>query len=111
MRRSYLSATLGATLGALLALVLAVPSSANAQLTEDFHRTVPITPDGRVSLENINGNVQLTGWDRAEVQIDAVKSAADQERLNEARIEVDVATDSVRIRTRYPEGQHNHRMA
>lgn len=112
MRRHSRSATLGAaTSGALLALVLAVSPNVNAQVTEDFHRTVPITPDGRVSLENINGNVQITGWERNEVQIDAVKSASDQERLNEARIEVDVATDSVRIRTRYPEGHNNYRMA
>ena len=97
--------------GAMLVLVLAASTSASAQVSEEFHRTVPITPDGRVALENINGNVQISGWDRSEVQIDAVKSAADQDRLNEARIELDVANDSVRIRTRYPEGQHNHRMA
>lgn len=111
MQVNHRFATLGTMPGVLLALILAVSTGAGAQVTEDFHRTVPITPDGRVSLENINGNVRITGWDRNEVQIDAVKSADDQERLNEARIEVDVANDSVSIRTRYPEGQQNHRMA
>lgn len=101
----------GATLGTMLAFLLAVAPPCSAQVTEEFHKTVPITADGRVSLENINGDVQITGWERSEVQIDAVKSARDQQRLDEARIEVDVATDSVRIRTRYPEHHTNNNPA
>jgi DUF4097 and DUF4098 domain-containing protein YvlB len=101
----------GATLGALLAFMLAVAPPCSAEVTEDFHKTVPITANGRVSLENINGNVTITGWDRNEVQIDAVKSARDQQRLDEARIEVDEANDAVRIRTRYPEHNTNNNPA
>jgi DUF4097 and DUF4098 domain-containing protein YvlB len=89
-------------------LVCTLAASAAAQYTEDFHRTVPLTPNGRVSLENINGNVTITGWDRNEVQIDAVKKANEQQKLAEARIEVDAGSDSVRIRTRYPEHHTNN---
>lgn len=96
-------------LGALMALAFAV--TANAQVTEDFHRTVPLSLNGRVSLENINGNVTITGWERNEVQIDAVKKASNQQKLDEARIEVDAGSDSIRIRTRYPEGQTNNNPA
>ena len=92
-------------LGALMALAFAV--TAGAQVTEDFHRTVPLSSNGRVSLENINGNVTIAGWERNEVQIDAVKKASNQQKLDEARIEVDASSDSVRIRTRYPEGHTN----
>src|SRR5450756_1445858 len=103
-------ATLGATiLGSLFALLLA--TSAHAQVTQDFHRTVPLSADGRVSLDNINGNVEITGWDRDEVQIDAVKKARDQQRLDEARIEVNTGSDSVEIKTRYPEGHTNNNPA
>ena len=103
-------ATLGSTiLGSLLALLLA--ASAHAQVTQDFHRTVPLSANGRVSLDNINGNVEITGWDRSEVQIDAVKKGRDQQRLDEARIEVNAASDSVEIRTRYPEGHTNNNPA
>jgi DUF4097 and DUF4098 domain-containing protein YvlB len=93
----------GAFLGGLLALLLAV--SAHAQVSQEFHRTVPLPANGRVSLENVNGNAEITGWDRNEVQIDAVKQARDQQRLDEARIEVETESDSVKIRTEYP---HNH---
>jgi DUF4097 and DUF4098 domain-containing protein YvlB len=96
-------------LGALMAFAIAAPAS--DMVTEEFHRTVPLSANGRVSLENINGNVTITGWDRSEVQIDAVKKADSQQKLEEAKIEVDASSDSVRIRTRYPENHHNNNPA
>lgn len=103
----------GAVFAALVAMILA-PSALAASpnnVTEEFHKTVALNANGRVSLENINGNVEITGWDRNEVQIDAVKSARDQQRLDEAKIEVEGSGDSVRIRTRYPEGHNNNNPA
>jgi DUF4097 and DUF4098 domain-containing protein YvlB len=97
------------SLGALM--VSAFSISATAQVTEDFHRTVPLSSNGRVSLENINGNVTITGWDRNEVQIDAVKKARDQQKLDEARIEVNAGSDSVQIKTKYPEYHNNNNPA
>jgi DUF4097 and DUF4098 domain-containing protein YvlB len=103
-------APLGATiLGSLLALLSVAP--ANAQVTQDFHRTVPLSANGRISVDNINGNVEITGWDRNEVQIDAVKTARDQQRLDEARIEVNSASDSVEIKTHYPQDRTNNNPA
>jgi len=98
-----------AFLSVLVAIAFAV--NASAQVTEEFHRTVPLSSDGRVSLENINGNVTVTGWERSEVQIDAVKKARDQQRLDEARIEVDASSDSVRIKTKYPDHHTNNNPA
>jgi DUF4097 and DUF4098 domain-containing protein YvlB len=96
----------GAVFAALLAMILAPSAQAlnGNNLTEEFHKTVPLNASGRVSLENINGNVEITGWDKNEVEIDAVKSARDQQRMNEAKIEVEGSGDAVHIRTRYPEG-------
>lgn len=103
----------GAVFAALVAMILAPSAYALSgdKVTEEFHKTVPLSANGRVSLENINGNVEITGWDRNEVQIDAVKSARDQQRLDEAKIEVQGSGDSVRIRTRYPEGHTNNNPA
>jgi DUF4097 and DUF4098 domain-containing protein YvlB len=72
------------------------------EVREEFHRSVPLTAGGRVSIENINGSVRIAVWDQNEVKIDAVKRAYKRERLNEARIEVDATSDAVRIKTRYP---------
>ena len=73
------------------------------ELREEFHQTYALSPSGRVSLENINGSVHITGWDRNEVRVDAVKRAYTAERLAEAEIRVDATGDAVRIKTRYPE--------
>jgi Putative adhesin len=99
----------GAVLGGLLALLLTL--SAHAQVTQDFHRTVPLSSNGRVSLDNVNGGVEITGWDRNEVQIDAVKQARDQQRLDEARIEVEAGSDYVKIQTQYPHEHTNNNPA
>lgn len=110
---------LGAALGSLCALlVLALGAHASdhrGALTEEFHQTYPITPDGRVELDNINGPVHISSWDRNEVKVDAVKYADTKERLEEAKIEIDSGKDYLSIRTRYPDhdntwnwGSHNN---
>jgi len=95
------------SLGALMALTTA----ASAEVKAEFHRTFTLPASGRVSLENINGGVTITGWDRNEVQIDAVKKANSQQKLDEAKIEVEASNDAVRIRTKYPEGHTNNNPA
>jgi DUF4097 and DUF4098 domain-containing protein YvlB len=99
----------GTLAAAVLALLMSAPLS--AQVTQEFHKTVPLSADGRVSLDNINGDVEINGWNRDEVQIDAVKSARDQQRLDEAQIEVSGSGSSVDIKTHYPEHRTNNNPA
>ena len=63
----------GAVFAALIAMILAPSAQAlgGNNVSEEFHRTVTLNANGRVSLENINGNVEITGWDKNEVQIEA----------------------------------------
>src|SRR6202047_4918819 len=104
-RHSQIATWLGATLGTACALVmLAVEAHASdyrGAVTEEFHQTYTLTPDGRVELDNINGPVHISAWDRNEVKVDAIKSASTKERLDEARIEIDAGKDYVSIRTKY----------
>lgn len=103
---TWLGAVLG-TLCALLALAVGAHASDHrGVLTEEFHQTYPITSDGRVELDNINGPVHISSWDRNEVKVDAVKYADTKERLDEAKIEVQAGKESVSIRTRYPDHDH-----
>ena len=83
------------------------PGSTDQDQREEFHQTYPLSLTGRVSLENINGGVQIKVWDRAEVQIDAVKRAYRRERLGEAKIEINATQDNIRIRTDYPDENLN----
>jgi len=96
---------LGAMLGvvcSLFAFTLAAQASGHA-FTEEFHQTYNLTPNGRVELDNINGPVHISTWDRNEVKVDAVKYADTKERLAEARIEVDSGKDHLSISTKYPD--------
>ena len=91
---------------ALLALALeAHASDHRGALTEEFHHTYAITADGRVELDNINGDVHIATWDRNEVKVDAIKSADWKEQLDQVRIEVDSGKDYLSIQTKYRENE------
>ena len=119
MKRHRSATWSGAILGTACALfafaVSARASERRGALTEEFHQTYTLTPDGRVELENINGDVHISSWDRNEVKVDAVKYADTKEQLDEAKIEIDSGKDYLSIRTKYRDhdqtfnwGSHNH---
>jgi hypothetical protein len=118
-RQRQFPTRLGAVLGTICALfVLALGARASdhrGAFTEDFHQTYALTPDGRVEVDNINGDVHVSIWDRNEVKVDAVKFADSKDRLDDARIEVDSSKEHLSIRTKYRDhdltfnwGSHNN---
>ncbi len=54
-----------------LTLVIAALCAGNAAIAETVERTVPADLRGEVEIINTSGDVQVRGWDRAEVQIHA----------------------------------------
>lgn len=105
-RQSRRAGWLGAVAGAVSVLVVFVAvgraSDRQGTLTEEFHQVYPLSAEGRIDLENINGPVHITSWDRNEVKLDAVKRAWTKERLDEAKIDIESRADSLSIRTEYP---------
>ncbi len=96
----------GISLGMICALLISAAQAStdnSGKITEEFHHTYALTSDGRVELDNINGSVHISAWDRNEVKVDAVKYARTKERLDEAKIVVEANANSVSIRTEYPE--------
>lgn len=90
----------------LLATQAATASEHHGDLTEEFHQTYALAPNGRIELDNINGAVHISTWDQNQVKVDAVKYAYSKERLEEARIEVESGKDDLSIRTQYPDHDH-----
>jgi DUF4097 and DUF4098 domain-containing protein YvlB len=72
----------------------------------DFDHTYPLQPGGTFELQNVNGAVEVQGWDRDEVQIHAVKSARttrfDLERVS---IDVNAKPEAISVATRYPQDE------
>src|SRR5215813_15298056 len=71
----------------------------------DFRAIYSLAPNGRVVINNLYGDVEITAWDRDEVLVQATKHSADPRRLNDAQVVVDSSTpDLVSIRTQYTGG-------
>jgi hypothetical protein len=108
--RKNLPIGLVAILGTCFALLLNTQGQTEdktGQFTEEFHHVYPLSATGRLELNNINGAVRITAWDRNEVKLDAVKYAKVKERLDEAKIVVDAEANSISIRTEYPQRGRN----
>ena len=91
----------------LLAWIACVVFPAQAA-DENFHKIYPLAAGGSLTLENVNGSVQVEGWSRDEVEVSAVKTAArsDSRDLSQVKIEVDDShPGQVAVHTRYPQGQ------
>lgn len=70
--------------------------------TEKFSRSVRIGRDGRVSIENISGDITVSAGSGDEVSIDAVKhTRGDQSDLARVQIVVDERPGRVDVRTDY----------
>jgi DUF4097 and DUF4098 domain-containing protein YvlB len=104
---TWLGAALGTACALLVLTLSAHASDHRGALTEEFHQTYTITSDGRIELDNINGAVHISSWERNEVKVDAVKYADTKERLDEAKIEIDSGKDYLSIRTKYPDHNNN----
>jgi DUF4097 and DUF4098 domain-containing protein YvlB len=92
--------------GALVSAVLALGGGAilradNAPTRQQFQRSYALSPHGRIRIENRYGDVCITAWDRDEVRIEAVKTAADAGRLDDASIVVDATAERLTVRTQY----------
>lgn len=62
----------------------------------------PLAPAGRVLVENVQGDIRVEGWDRAAVEITAIKTAlGPSARLENVRIAVGFTDQTVAVRTLY----------
>ncbi|MGA8768391.1 MAG: DUF4097 family beta strand repeat-containing protein [Candidatus Acidiferrales bacterium] len=90
----------------LLAGVLCVCLPSFANIDQEFRQTYKLPAGGHFQLDNVNGSVQVDGWDRDEVEVQAVKSSQNDARdLDQVKIEVESHPGEVDVHTRYPTGQ------
>src|SRR5260370_40063334 len=87
----------------VLTVVWAVPSFA---ISKEFNQSYPLQPGGSFELQNVNGTVEVQGWDRNEVEVHAVKTAKQKESdLERVSIEIDAKPDAVSVSTHYPQNE------
>lgn len=85
---------------ALLASV-ALVATARATVTEKISQTYPLDRTGTVSLANVNGDIEIVGWDKNEVSLEAEKIASDAEGLQRIQIVIDHTPAYLRVKTEF----------
>ncbi|HSP35117.1 MAG TPA: DUF4097 family beta strand repeat-containing protein [Thermoanaerobaculia bacterium] len=81
----------------------AIATTASAErLQAPFDRTIDVRPGGAVSIENVNGRINVSSWDQPRVRIHAVKRASTQEQLDAIAVDVRQSGNSLSIVTRTP---------
>jgi DUF4097 and DUF4098 domain-containing protein YvlB len=86
----------------LVLLAFVAPAGAKDQT---ITKTFPFVRGGVLRIENVNGSVEIRGWDRDEIEIRAVKSASRSEDLDLVQLEIKPSANRVEIETRYPADQ------
>ncbi len=68
----------------------------------DFHYSYPLGAGGKLTVENFNGAVEITGWDQNTVDISGVKYASTEQLRDAIRIDIQHSESAVNIRTVRP---------
>ena len=88
-------------LGAALLLVSSAVA-ADVKETEEF--SFKVSTGARISLENINGSIEIAGGgEEYLVEIIAYKKAGKQEYLDDLVVDIDASDDYIRIETNHPD--------
>ena len=77
--------------------------AALADYTKELNWTFELETGGRISLENINGNVEVTGQPGNTVEITALKKAGTEEYLEQLEIIIEDSPSAIHIETDHPD--------
>jgi tRNA A-37 threonylcarbamoyl transferase component Bud32 len=70
---------------------------------QDFNQTLPLTANGRLAIDNVNGRVEIHGWNQDTVAIKALKHGKTRDSVEKTQIRVEARADRITIHTREPE--------
>jgi hypothetical protein len=82
---------------------------ASERYEEKFEKVESLERDGKVSLSNISGKIEIQVWNQAQVRIEAMKiaraSSTDKAKENAALVKIDVSKTGniLQIQTKYPD--------
>lgn len=103
---------LAITVGILTLIALVAAAWAAEKYVEPFSKTESLAKDGRVTIRNLSGTLDVRGWDQDQVKIEAEKvsnaSSLDKAKANAALVTIEVAKEgnNLTVETKYPEGRN-----
>jgi len=107
------------SLGVLFALLVMfgvnpAVAAEKEKFEEKFEKTVDLVRDGKVIIGNVSGNIEVKTWNKAQVQIDALKVsraatlAKAKENITKVKIVITEENSTLRIKTEYPKTQNKN---
>src|ERR1051326_6258949 len=67
----------------------------------EFRQFYTLGPHGRVTVQNLYGDVTIVGWDREDVLVEAIKRAPSRKGLEDAQVVVEPSAGALAIHTLY----------
>ena len=86
----------------------ASPPAGERRETEVVDRNFPFNPDGHLKLNNFSGKITITGSNRANVVVHAIRSAT-RERLEGIRLEIEASASEISIEANRKNGHWEDR--
>jgi len=90
----------------LLTLIVAAASTCLGQAGREIRKTLPLGPDGTVSIDTFKGTLTITAWDSPQVDIlvqiepDGI-SAYDAEKVQNTDVRIETSGGGIRIKSDY----------
>jgi DUF4097 and DUF4098 domain-containing protein YvlB len=79
------------------------------ELEEKVEKSFKITPEGTFKISNVNGYIEIATHKKSEVIIKAVKSAKNQEHMDDLIVEFDHSGNDLVVDVEYKKRFRNHR--
>ena len=82
-------------------LSLSTITSVYAEVEDTIEKLFDVSEQAVLRLANINGAVDIKGWDKNEIKVTAIITAKNQKDRDRIKVEFDQNTDSVTVETEY----------
>lgn len=97
MRTSFIKLISTTSIITLLSL------SAYADVTDEIEKSFDVNENASFRLDNVNGSVQISSWDRAEIRVVANITADNQDDRENIVVDMQQTSVGVAVKTRYKE--------
>jgi DUF4097 and DUF4098 domain-containing protein YvlB len=87
--------------GALTTLLACSVPGGPLNARDTVVETRSLAPNGRFSLKNVNGRVEVAVWSKPEVRIEAERAAVSERALERLRVEIEGEGDAVDVTTHH----------
>ncbi|WP_286235284.1 DUF4097 family beta strand repeat-containing protein [Thalassotalea sediminis] len=91
----------------LAASLLLATSSVMADITDEVNKSFTVNATSEFRLNNVNGEVEIQGWDKNVIEVTATISADNERARNRIEVQMEENSRGVTVETHYKKGDWN----